>query len=107
MVKKNRCKCSAIFRIAAFLSLLSRAYLQFYFLVGRLRLVLQAVQCGDHVSVFGFPVVVGQLVERLAGDGHDFGRVVQVDFLLGPEAVDDESGDLVHGTFALGDFPKE
>ena len=43
---------------------------------------METVYGCDYITVFVFPVVVGQQIVRLACDRYDLGRIVQIDRLL-------------------------
>ena len=68
---------------------------------------MQAVEGGHHVAVLRLAVFVGQLVPRLAGDGHDVRRVVDVHVFLVGEAVDYVAHGAVHLVLILRCRPEE
>ena len=68
---------------------------------------MQAVEGGHHVAVLRLAVFVGQLIPRLAGDGHDVRRVVDVHVFLVGEAVDYVAHGAVHLVLILRCRPEE
>ena len=62
--------------------------LQLHFLAYRLGLVMQTVERRNHITVFRLTVLVRQLIESIARNGHDARGVVDIHLLLRAETID-------------------
>lgn len=81
--------------------------LQLHFLTYRLGLVMQTVERRNHITVFRLTVLVRQLIESIARNGHDARGVVDIHLLLRAETIDNILYRTVHFILELRRSPEK